>query len=149
MKHPIIGRKTAEEIKHNSRLIEDFIVAFMASDVSRIGELLHPSGEFFGRFNKNKALAYFHRIFFDKDGIQFKPYFHINVGISLHPLPGAEVIEIRCAEDDVKNNFGDKEDALIGERVFYFCFSFIGRKIFSIEHPKNMQKQREYLVRNN
>jgi hypothetical protein len=59
------------------------------------------------------------------------------------------VIEIRCSDDDARKNFGEKADATAGEYVFYFCFNFVGGKIFSIEHPQAMQKCREYLITNN
>ncbi len=149
MHYQIIGRKTEEEIKINSRIIEDFVIAFMASDVKRIGTLLHTSGKFFGRYNKNKTIGYFHRVFFEKDGIQFKPYFQINTGISLDPLPGAEVIEIRCSDEDIRQPFGKKAADFAAERVFHFCFTFLGGRIFSIEQPKSMQKDRKKLIQSN
>ena len=88
-------------------------------------------------------MGVFHSYFFGEDGISDLFGMSFNYGISLFPLPGAEVVEIRCNNEDPfsgnvsePKKFGDPADPTLEERVFRFCFEFRDDLIYKIYIPK-------------
>ena len=150
-----ITRTTNEEQKENSRILKYFVYAFTSYNVKAIEEMLHPKGVFFGKYTKSKAAGKFYSIFFGTNGIHEMHDLHINKGLSVFPLPGSEVVEIRCSNQDpfsgsmLHKKFGDKEDAIINEKVFRFCFEFKDELITRIEFSKSFIEHKTEIFTNN
>lgn len=138
---------TKKERHLNSRKLNYFTYAFNSHDVNAICEMLHPKGMFFGKYTKERVAGVFYSFFFGKEGVQELHSVHINKGWSLSPIPGSEVLEIRCSDGDpfleseVTKKFGEPQDDAIGEKVFRFCFAFKDDLISRIEYSKHFVGQ--------
>ena len=150
-----ITRTTNEEQKENYRILKYFVFAFTSYDVKAIEEMLHPKGVFFGKYSKAKAAGKFYSIFFGTNGIHEMHDLHINTGLSVFPLPGSEVVEIRCSNfspftgEPISKKFGEPEEKKLGEKVFRFCFEFKDELITRIEFSKSFIEHRTELFKNN
>lgn len=150
-----ITQTTKEEQEANSRILKYFVFAFTAYDVKAIEEMLHPDGVFFGKYSKAKAAGKFYSFFFGSAGIHELHNMSINTGLSMFPLPGSEVVEIRCSNNDPysgpfsRKKFGEKEDSRIGEKVFRFCFEFKDELISRIEISRKYISRDEDKHKNN
>lgn len=144
-----------QEQEANSRVLKYFTFAFSAYDMKAIEEFLHPEGIFFGKYSRTKALGYFYSLFFGEGGIQEIHCISVNHGWSVHPLPGSEVLEIRCSNfsphtgEPIRRKFGEPEVKTAGEKVFRFCFEFKEEKIYRIEFSKRFVEQDDKNFKNN
>jgi hypothetical protein len=145
----------SEEQEANSRTLKFFTYAFTAYDVKSIEELLHPKGVFFGKYSRTRAAGIFYTFFFGADGIHELHSMSINRGWSVYPLPGSEVIEIRCSNCDPfsgnssRKKLGEPEDKQLGEKVFRFCFEFRDEQIYRIEVSRRYVSQDADVCKNN
>ncbi len=132
-----ITKTTAAEQIQNSRLMTYFVHAFVANNVDALKGMLHDEGLFMGKYSKAKMAGVFYNIFFGTDkGIQMLFNVNINHGVALNKIPGAEVVEIRCSDEDVPpTKFGEPAYTKKGERVFRFCFRFKEGKIIDLQCP--------------
>lgn len=132
-----ITKTTAAEQIQNSRLMTYFVHAFVANNVDALKGMLHDDGLFMGKYSKAKMAGVFYNIFFGTDkGIQMLFNVNINHGVALNKIPGAEVVEIRCSDEDVPPaKFGEPANTKKGERVFRFCFRFKEGKIIDLQCP--------------
>ncbi len=152
-----IIRKTVTEQKENSKLMEEFSHAFVASNLNAINELLHEDGVFFGNITKAKALGYFQQLFFGDEGIANCQHVYFNKGISLDLFCGAEVLEFRCQKKlQFRKNglpyfaaFGEMQDIFSDECVFRFAFEYTDGQISAIRIPKKYIEKADRFVLEN
>jgi hypothetical protein len=146
-----ITKTTAAEQIQNSRLMTYFVHAFVANNVDALKGMLHDEGVFMGKYSKVKMAGVFYNIFFGSEkGIQMLFNVHINHGVALNKISGAEVVEIRFCDEDVPvAKFGEPANTKKGERVFRFCFRFKEGKIIDIQCPTRFVESTDELTANN
>jgi hypothetical protein len=139
MRNVQITKASIDEQMSNSRFLRYFEFAFVSNDVGTLREKLHANGIFFGKYSKEKTAGIFYKMFFGSKGIHELFNVHVNRGIALDGIPGAEVVEFRFSDVDPhspkRREFGDPADKAINERVFRFCFEFRDDLIYRIVVP--------------
>jgi hypothetical protein len=143
-----IIKSSAQERRQYSRMINAFIHAFNGTNVDALESMLHPEGLFLGKYSKKKMAGVFYNMFFGKDDIEYVFFHtHVNKGIALDKIPGAEVIEIRISDKQLeRTRLGDPPNKSIDERVFRFCFRFHDDMIIEIQTPTKFIEQVDSLA---
>jgi hypothetical protein len=147
--------KTPEQERiANSRMIDDFELAFILGDIYRIKYMMHNQGLFFGKQTKASAVGRILKILNSDKAPSEQNNYHINRGFTSN---GAEVLEIRASQfmkfnendEPVILSFGEPADQSINEVVYRFAFGFKDGKMISIQHPKRFHAKIDKFIEGN
>jgi hypothetical protein len=105
-----------EEIKKNEDALSDFQFSFLTKNLKRIGELLAPRGDFFGKHTATEAKAKLHQMMHQNEN-EDNIFSHITLlGFSFDSHPGQTVIEFRNPNLDSETFMSyPREDELFGK----------------------------------
>ncbi len=105
-----------KEIKKNEDALSDFQFSFLTKNLTRIGELLAPRGDFFGKHTATDAKAKLHQMMHQNEN-EDNIFSHITLlGFSFDSHPGQTVIEFRNPNLDSETFMSyPREDELFGK----------------------------------
>jgi hypothetical protein len=152
MKNLNVMVSDAKQRARNTRLIENFILAFTAYDLKYIGSILASDGIFFG-YNKAKGMSILFALLRGEKSLSSYPMVNVNRGVSLGKYPGAEVVEFRFSENyydilpaeqwDEIPPLGSPPVKNYKEVVIRFVFVFKNDKISRLDLAKHFSDRQE------
>jgi len=152
-----IHKVTNEERKLNENLLHKFSQSFNSFfDNTKMQQILHPCGRFFGNMNYIRAISFLQTKATGKYGIGDRYFNEINYGVATDHKIGEVVMELRFSDfdpftddQDPSHEFGDNSDYRFDELIFHFAFSFKDGKIFSIRIPRSFEKSLSWIAAQN
>ena len=147
-----------EEIKKNEDALNDFQFSFLTKNIKRIGQLLAPKGEFFGKYSVSEAKAKLYQLMHQNEN-EDNIFSHIALkGFSLDHQPGQIVIEFRNPNLDSDTFMSyPREDELFGkppmlefnETVMRVALEIVNGKITMLRFPtKVVADLQKYIYEN-
>ena len=147
-----------EEIKKNEDVLQDFQFSFLTKNLKRIGYLLAPKGNFFGKASTTYGKSKIHELLHQNPEVE-RDFIHMsNQGYSNDHLPGELVLEFRFPKITPENVLDyPEEHTLFGlppidgfhEEVIRLALKIKKGKITSLRIPKKVTKSLQRYIDEN